>query len=77
MILVDEHYLGEGRAFKRVFLIPFFFGFDLFGYLAFTVAMQLGPGFIDTISFVSLFISEIAQDNDAFAHGLNKERCDQ
>ncbi len=77
MILVDHHYFGKGAAFKRIFLVTLFFGFYLFGHLAFTIAMKLWPGLVDTIPFVSLLVGKIAQYNNPLTHGLGKQCCNQ
>ena len=66
MILEDEDGLGGG-AFERILLVALFFSFDLFSHLALTVAMQLGTGLVDAITFVGLLVGKIAQHNDAFA----------
>lgn len=77
MIFVDQNYFGKGGALQRVFLVAFFLGLYLFGHLAFTVAMQLRPGFVHTVPFISLLVGEVAQYNDPLAHGLDQEGCDQ
>lgn len=73
MIFIDQGYFGGKGVLQGIFLIPFFFGFDLFGHLAFTITMKLRPGFIDAIPFVSLFVGKITQQDDPLTHGLCKD----
>ncbi len=56
-----------------LFLCLFFFGGKLFHHLAFTITMQLGPGFVDTVFNIGCGIGIIIGNNKAFAEGLCQE----
>ncbi len=76
-VLIDEHHFGEAAALERIFLISFFFLFDLLGNLAFTVAMQLRSCFVDAVSFVSFFVGEVTQYNDTPAQRLGEHSSNE
>jgi hypothetical protein len=50
-----------------------FFGSQLFHHLAFTITMQLGPGFVDTVFNVGSRVGVVISNDKTFAESLHEE----